>query len=369
MKDDEARKTKTDKDIEAKERRYKIFELLKEDSENYSRLDLANEFGVHENTIKNDIRWFNETYGDKLIIVQNNKDNSRRKHYELTDKSFQIPDDNTLLTTTERATLGKVIHLLGGLRNAEWFDFAHEAKVGISNKLNMIRGGKTLVSYDENSLLQGAKKWLSTIFGLIKDEKVFSMDYKEFNGQRSTVVGSPLLLKEYNKRWFLIANVGKKVLKNADRMPSKPLRDTGFEVFPLDRIESIGATSDATVDFDKAGFDPDTFFDDVVGVTHWKDRETGVMNPLMEVRFRVSKESSRYIETKPLHKTQKKISSNPDGSMTFEIKVRKNYELTQLLLSYGESLTVLSPLELVEEMKEKAAAMLRNYSKQGGCGA
>lgn len=65
-----------------------------------------------------------------------------------------------------------------------------------------------------------------------------------------------------------------------------------------------------------------------------------------------------YVQTKPLHETQILKKSDADG-YEIEIEVRPNYELEQLILSYGDGMAVLTPTALREKIKTKLESSLK----------
>ena len=75
----------------------------------------------------------------------------------------------------------------------------------------------------------------------------------------------------------------------------------------------------------------------------------------------VGAEQFPYILTKPLHHTQEVREILQDGNAIVSIKVKPNFELIQLLLSFGERVTVLEPDTLREEIKRRIEKNLRNY--------
>jgi predicted DNA-binding transcriptional regulator YafY len=67
-----------------------------------------------------------------------------------------------------------------------------------------------------------------------------------------------------------------------------------------------------------------------------------------------------YIQTKPLHPTQKLKKIN-EQTYEVEIKVIPNLELNSLLLSFGKSLVVQEPLSLREKLRDIVSKMNENY--------
>ncbi|MCI6069747.1 MAG: WYL domain-containing protein, partial [Bacteroidales bacterium] len=114
---------------------------------------------------------------------------------------------------------------------------------------------------------------------------------------------------------------------------------------------------------------PDDLFDrfeDIIGVSYYEGSE------VYKITFWVSDKSAPYIETKPLHGSQKKIKGekasmirekyniSSDGTL-FSIECMNNYELIRELCSFGGDLKVLSPEPIVKAIKQRITAMSNTY--------
>ena len=131
-----------------------------------------------------------------------------------------------------------------------------------------------------------------------------------------------------------------------------------MRIMALDRIESVekayGETYETLPDFH-----PDTFFDDVIGVTKsLQDKPT-------EVIFTIFGEQSQYVLTKPFHSSQRIIERHrKERSITFGIKVVLNYELERLLLGYGENIKILQPKSLANRMRTILQQAAERYNEE-----
>jgi len=118
----------------------------------------------------------------------------------------------------------------------------------------------------------------------------------------------PYLLKEFRNRWFLFGS-----------------KATNLQLYnlALDRIVSVEPSE---VPFrENPDFDPEHFFDDVVGVSK------NINNTPRKIIFWANREQSKYIQTKPIHPSQKIIQENKeDGSCTFSINVVINFDVLRL---------------------------------------
>ena len=80
------------------------------------------------------------------------------------------------------------------------------------------------------------------------------------------------------------------------------------------------------------------------------------------VELWISPQLTPYIITKPIHESQK-IKSKDNTGTIIQLKLYINYELKQLLLSYGEGIKVLSPTDLSSEIEQKLSKSLSLYQK------
>lgn len=101
----------------------------------------------------------------------------------------------------------------------------------------------------------------------------------------------------------------------------------------LDRIKKIENASDKYI---ASNTDWENYFADMIGVT----KKDGVNE--IELKLWISPEQAPYIISKPLHQTQKK-GTNTEAGLEVKINVIPNIELEKLILSFGETVKVLSP--------------------------
>ncbi len=98
----------------------------------------------------------------------------------------------------------------------------------------------------------------------------------------------------------------------------------------------------------------DDYFEDIIGVTRPKD------SGLKKVLLHFTSNLAPYILTKPLHGSQRKISHDENG-LVVQLEVIPNYELEQLVLSYGEAVKVVEPKGLRGDIQERLKLSLDNY--------
>ena len=105
-------------------------------------------------------------------------------------------------------------------------------------------------------------------------------------------------------------------------------------------------------------FDPEHFFDDVIGVSK------NIGGKPRTIKFWASREQSKYIKTKPIHRSQQLMKENPeDGSCVFRIDVVFNIEMYSVFMSYGPGVRILYPQSAVKYMRDKLREALDQYGE------
>lgn len=146
----------------------------------------------------------------------------------------------------------------------------------------------------------------------------------------------PFLLKEYQMRWYLVGYV--------------PERND-FRSFGLDRIDAVEKTNES---FERKDYpDPAALFEDTIGVTY-------STADVQEVELSFHPFQGKYLKALPLHESQVVLEDN-DKEYRIRLNVRPNFELIQIILGYGNTVTVCKPASLVKEIKERLNSARKNY--------
>ena len=78
--------------------------------------------------------------------------------------------------------------------------------------------------------------------------------------------------------------------------------------------------------------------------------------------LRINKKRYGYIKTKKLHWTQDEIKEREtEDSVFISIQVKVNNELFSTLLSFGQDLEVISPINVRDRMTEVVKSMYNSY--------
>lgn len=257
-------------------------------------------------------------------------------YYSYEDPDFTIY--NLALSDEE------LIHLTGtlvmlkrfqGLPNFEWIQDLIDS---CESQFKSVKPETQFISLEENPFLSGLH-FLTPLYDAIVHKRTLDIWYHSFKyptAQKNTV--HPYFLKQFNNRWFLFCyHDNLKKISN----------------YPIDRIEKIEINDKPYIE--NTFFDIEDFFDDIIGVSREED------DKVENVKIWISSKQWPYVQTKPLHATQKVVERREDGSVVIQIRVIVNWELEQTIMSQGEHMVVLEPITLRNNMRERVNKMLSLY--------
>lgn len=265
-----------------------------------------------------------------------------QKYYRYADPDYSIT--NMPLSKNDFAVLQEAIDMLRQLEDFEQFREVTDVVSRLQDKLSItMNKRKPIVHFDHVPNLKGLKL-LTPLYSHIANKQTLRITYQSFTARVTTeYIFFPYLLKEFRNRWFLFGS----------REP-----DMQLYTLPLDRIVHIEVES--TIPYrDNPDFDTEHFFDNIIGVSK------NITDKTRRIRFWADRQQSKYIETKPLHTSQTKISHNTnDGSSIYEIRVVENYELYSVLMSYGDGIRVVHPPRIVKRLSEQLHQAAANYDQE-----
>jgi predicted DNA-binding transcriptional regulator YafY len=287
---------------------------------------------VSERTLKDDIAHMRDSNGFSAPIKTDKTRKPPVYYYE--DPDFSI--SNNPLNPKEASLLVEALNMLARFDGSPRFAWLQELGPVLRTTFNLEKEERTLLSYEWSKDYAGFDH-ISAIFNAILNKRVLKMTYQPYNKQRSHFKFHPYFLKQYNQRWFLF---GFNQDADFDRMN-----------LALDRIDFFEECDD---DYRKNETDWDEYFDDIIGVTFPFEAKVA------EVKLVFSARLKPYVLTKPLHLSQRKEVLE-DGRLEIRLQVIPNYELENLILSYGEGLEVIAPISLRNSIKERVSKMLSSY--------
>lgn len=288
--------------------------------------------GIKRRQVFDDIKFMESEQGWS-IPLDRIKD-GKKVIYRYSDSSFSIR--NQAINETEARQLKETLSILTRFKGMPQFEWMEEMLIRIESTFNLKGSNSSFVSFEQNPYLKGLNHF-SELFNAIQYKKVLSIVYQSFRHKSSlTFTIHPYFLKQYNNRWFLFGyNEEYNCIYN----------------LPLDRIISFECISKPYIE--NISIDFDEYFDDVIGVTVNNEKEP------VKIILQVSKDRWPYIETKPLHGSQKTKFMTEDY-VDIELSVQINKELVSMLFSYGEDIKVLSP----DELKDKIVAISKKILDQ-----
>lgn len=309
---------------------YSIEDLL--DAVNEAILDHdSRSSGIEIRTLRKDISFMKTVYHAPIEAIRG----SNGFFYRYDDKSFSI--NKSPLNDTEAQQLKNVISILQRFEGSPEFEWVNELGPLLNDKFSLKSQDKKVMSLESNIDYKGYV-YIAPIFNAIVNKTVLKIKYEPFHKPEYEVTFHPYFLKQYNSRWFVFGY--------------NEFNENAQWNLALDRMN--GEVQKTNYKYKGDTTDWEEFFDDMIGVSSNADSK------IEEVKLVFNKEQAPYIETKPLHWSQKNKYLD-DGSLEIRIKVMLNYELEMRILSFGEKVKVVAPENLVLKIKERIAAQLNNY--------
>ncbi|MDR2916607.1 MAG: WYL domain-containing protein [Tannerella sp.] len=282
--------------------------------------------GISKRTVQMDIQMMRSEklgYSAPIVVYDN-------KYYKYDDEDYSITD--TPLTEQDLRVMSEAVEVLRQFRGFSYFSEMGDIVSRLEDHVTSARQ-KTVpvIDFEKNESLKGLK-YLDIIYHAIVNKQVLIMKYRSFRARSaSDFIFYPYLLKEYRNRWFVFG-----IKKESSTLMN----------LALDRIHQIDIAEKEYYQ-ENTIFDPATFFNDMVGVTKNADTKAET------VRIWVNVENAPYVETKPIHKSQRVVERLEDKSVIFEMTVVINPEFQRELFGYANGIKVLSPQPLVDFIKNK----------------
>ena len=184
--------------------------------------------------------------------------------------------------------------------------------------------------------IPSGREWLEPILKALQENRQIELEYENFFGVKFSGRVSPLCVKLFKRRWYVLCEVGKDRIRifSLDRLKSLTLAESRF-IYPKDFI-------------------PEDYFSDVFGIV------AGTGGKVENIVIRTYAELPGYLRSLPMHHSQREIESNKDYT-DFSLSLRPSFDFIQELLLHREQLEVLSPQTLRDEMTEIISKMKSYY--------
>ena len=192
------------------------------------------------------------------------------------------------------------------------------------------------ITFESQGNLKGIENLRSLLFAIKKHRNIYFTHENFETGKKKKYSISPYLLKEYQNRWYIIGK-------------TEGIKE--FRTFGIDRIEDIEIKADTFKPDNKT--DPVELFDNIVGLTY-------SLNELEEVVLSFTSLQGKYVKALPLHKSQDIISEN-EKELIVKLTIIPNYEFKQKILMLGDTVKIIKPKWIVDEIKETLKKTIEKY--------
>ncbi len=292
------------------------------------------EDGVKRRQVFDDITFMESEQG-WFIPLDRIKD-GRRVYYRYEDRNFSIKNQG--INQSEAEQLKETLSILSRFKGLPQFDWIEEMQIRLEDTFKLKGSVVTAVSFEQNPYLKGLNHF-TDLFNAIQNQTGLKVTYKSYKEKEArTFIYHPWHLKQYNNRWFVFGwSDAEKTISN----------------LAMDRILSL--KHNATPHKENKDVNFEEFFEDVVGVS------VDPNLPVEKVILKINKDLWPYIESKPIHGSQKSPKVTDDG-IIIELNVQVNYELRSLLFSFMDGVEVLEPVwyrnvcrDILKKMVEKYA--------------
>ena len=193
------------------------------------------------------------------------------------------------------------------------------------------------ISFGNNSTNKGIM-FIDNALNAILENRKLKIFYQPFyESEIKEYIVNPLFIKEYQSRWYLISELNEM---------------NKIKTFAFDRIQNLEILKSTF----KIKTQKTDLFKNTIGINHSED--------IHEIVLRFNTWQANYVKTLPLHSTQKIIAENENG-LTISINVNVNFELEQMIKSYGSSIKVIEPeflkLKIIEDFEKTILEYKNNF--------
>jgi predicted DNA-binding transcriptional regulator YafY len=257
--------------------------------------------------------------------------------YFYEDPDFSIND--VPLSEDELASIRFAVSTLQQFREVPFFQQFGMAIDKIVDRVAVGEQSQEMSKYIqfEAAVSTGGNEYLPTLLEGIQAQKRVWFMYTSFQQQQAKPRKvSPLFLKEYRNRWYLICF---------------DLQKQDISTFALDRMTELQLLDEAAQI--PADFNATEYFRDAIGITAFK-------GAALRIVLKADAIAARYIETQAFHQSQKLLEKQ-DAYSIFELRILVTEEFIRSLLGYAGEVEVLEPESLRSTLKERAQALLKRY--------
>lgn len=259
----------------------------------------------------------------------------KRTYYRYSDRNYSLTMQQ--INPVEAELLKTTLDMLGRFNGLPQFDFVQELTLKLKKSFQL-EDLDECIFFDQNEYLKNLHL-LGDLLRFIRQKQALNVQYKSFNQDKEdNFLFHPYFLKQYNKRWFLFGQ-----------------RD-GFDAWTnlaLDRIIRVSIAENVT--FIPPTEARDEYFEDIIGVSKPIDVECQF------VKIKINKSLWPYIESKPLHASQK-VTERTEAYTVLQLEIIPNYEFYAQVLGFGPAVEVMEPVDVREVIRQQLKESFKKYA-------
>jgi predicted DNA-binding transcriptional regulator YafY len=198
------------------------------------------------------------------------------------------------------------------------------------------------IQTEETTYMRGMEHFEAFVNSIKKKIPLSFIHYSYSKKLFKAIVIHPYLLKESNKRWYLIGY-------SEDH---KAIR-----YFGLDRIYDPVLIEKLFIE--NTGNDLRNLFSHKIGLNTIQEDDLDLQPE--EIVLLVSKTMANYLKSMPLHKSQSYKEHGGQGDILVSLQLIPTYELIALILSYGENMELISPKWLRSAVEKELERSINKY--------
>lgn len=308
-----------------------LIEAVSESLYDYEGIDK----GISRRTVQADLQLMRSDklgYFAPIIVVD-------KRYYTYDDPTYSIT--NIPLSDGDLSRMNEAVEMLKQFRGFSHFEALNEVVQKLEDHVySTTKKSAPVIDFEKNEHLKGLHH-LEELYQAVIQKRALYIDYQSFSARKPQTLSFHVWwLKEFKNRWFAVGRChGKRYVMN----------------LALDRMLQICPAPD--VDYlPNPGIDPDVYYRDVIGVSVSES-----MRPI-RVRLFVTRPHAPYVETKPLHHSQRVVERTDEG-IVLELLVQHNFELEKEIMSFGEGMRVLAPDRLRTAVLNRLRASIHAYEQ------
>ena len=266
------------------------------------------------------------------------KYNRDGRGYEYIDKNFSIK--HYPLTNDEIEALNYLSLFLNKFKGS---DLQTDLLSGIDKVINdfrvnnIVKQSKQKILQTQESINNKGNEWILTLLNSITNQQCLEISYKSYQRDETKHVFSPYMLKENDRRWYVIGYNHKK---------NKVLS------LGIDRIIKIEVS--LTNYYRVLNFSEEDYFNYCMGIMKDENAEPE------KIRLKFNSFQKPYVLGQPLHKSQITVEETGEH-LIIELEVYITHEIIKTILAFGNEVIVLQPESLKSRIVEILKENLSNY--------